>query len=410
MNEYDFLAKAKDKMDDKKYREVIHFCDEALKINKNLPEAYEFRGNAKYELEEYDTALEDFNELIKREPDDAQHYYDRSWIYHGLNDLENAIIDISKALEIEPKTSLFYYEKGRFEYWAERYKEAISDLTKGIELKPTENKYLIRGYCYLELGMNNEALADYNSAIEIDSEYAVAYYRRGLLYKNLDRLDIAEKDLKKAIELYPEYDVAMTELGFVRIQLGKKDSMTYFNKAIKVKPCDINYYLRVKARQKILIREDSLKKLAEGKLAEYKKDEIFNEKQAKDDIKDLSKAIALNDKDTDYYEMRADRYDYLDDYSKSIDDYDTLIDVDSDNGFYYWARACAKYNLKQYQNALEDIDKYLKLIGGTDDGYIFFIKGMSNFRLGNYDAAISDFTKGIFDGIEYDEKLQAITF
>ena len=66
MNEYDYLAKAKHKMKKEDYHEVISLCDKALKLNEDLPEAYDFRGNAKYELGEYDDALEDFDELIKR--------------------------------------------------------------------------------------------------------------------------------------------------------------------------------------------------------------------------------------------------------------------------------------------------------------------------------------------------------
>ena len=42
MNEFDYLAKAKKNMEKEKYHEVISFCDKALKINNNLPEAYSF--------------------------------------------------------------------------------------------------------------------------------------------------------------------------------------------------------------------------------------------------------------------------------------------------------------------------------------------------------------------------------
>ena len=52
MNEFDYLAKAKDKMCDEKYNEVISLCTKALNINSELPYAYNFRGNAKCELED----------------------------------------------------------------------------------------------------------------------------------------------------------------------------------------------------------------------------------------------------------------------------------------------------------------------------------------------------------------------
>lgn len=103
MNEYDYLAKARDKMDDKNYNAVISFCDKALKINENLPKAYEYRGDANFWLGHYDIAADDYSSLIDIEPDDSQHYLDRAWAYSCMNNDETAILDINKALEIEPK-------------------------------------------------------------------------------------------------------------------------------------------------------------------------------------------------------------------------------------------------------------------------------------------------------------------
>ena len=77
MNEFDYLAEAKTNMENEDYSAVISLCDKALKINKNLPDAYSFRGNAKYELEEYDEAIDDFSKAIDKEPNESKHYYDR---------------------------------------------------------------------------------------------------------------------------------------------------------------------------------------------------------------------------------------------------------------------------------------------------------------------------------------------
>ena len=59
MNEFDYLAKAKNNMEKAKYHEVISLCGKALKINSELPDAYDFRANAKYEIGEYDSAIDD---------------------------------------------------------------------------------------------------------------------------------------------------------------------------------------------------------------------------------------------------------------------------------------------------------------------------------------------------------------
>ena len=98
MNEFDYLAEAKTNMEIADYSAVISLCDKALKINKNLPEAYSFRGNAKYELEEYDEAVDDFSAAIDKEPEVSEHYYDRSWAYHYMDKDDEAILDINKSI------------------------------------------------------------------------------------------------------------------------------------------------------------------------------------------------------------------------------------------------------------------------------------------------------------------------
>lgn len=396
MNEYDYLAKAKKNMEKEKYHEVISFCDKALKINNDLPEAYSFKGNALYNLGEYNDAAESFSHAIEKEPDEAEHYYDRSWSYCNLDKYEDAIVDMNKALEIEPKTSAFYYDRGRFEYWAERYKDAVVSLTRGIELKPTENKYLFRGNSYMALEEYDLALADFNSSIEIDPEFARAYYRRGILYKKMELLENAAKDFKKAIELDPKYDDAMTELGFIHIQMGKKDAMKYFNKAIKINPCAENYFSRVAARAEILKRQNAIENFASGKVTkdDCYADCTFNEKQAKDDIKDLDKAIAFEPEDAYYYRLRVSRYNYLKQYENALADSEKLLELKPDEELHL-AMAYCKYNTDKFAEAIEGIDSYLKMVDGSGDDFLYQTRGNANYELGNFEDALKDLSKSL---------------
>ena len=247
----------------------------------------------------------------------------------------------------------------------------------------------------MELEEFDLALSDFNSSIEIDPECSRAYYRRGILYRRIERLEDAEKDFKKAIELYPKYDDAMIELGFVRIQLGKKDAMKYFNQAIKTYSCSDNYYWKIRARQKILAREDSLAKLSSGKLAEDNCDEnkIFNDKQAKDDIKDLNKAIALNPDDNTLYKMRVERFRYLKEYKNAIEDYNFLIENNVADYFDYTMRAFCRERVGLYKEALEDCEKSVELNDGCADIIIFGTRGLANYKLGNLEKALIDFNQ-----------------
>lgn len=395
MNEFDYLAKAKTNMDKEEYHEVISLCDKALKINGNLPKAYSFRGNARLELGEYKTAIDDFTEAIKREPYKAEHYYDRSWTYYRLDENDFAIMDISKALELNPKNALYYHSKGEFEFWSGRYNEALFDITRGIELLPTKKKYLLRADCYCELERYNEALADFNTAIELDNEYAIAYCRRGQLYEAMDKLELAENDYNKAIEICPDDYISLVELGYLKIQSGNKDAMNYFNKAIRVNPTADNYFHRVNARYKILKREDSLKKLSEGKLAKYNGDEIFNEKQAIDDIEDLSKAIELDSDIKFYLHQRAMSYIYLKQYDKALEDSKALIEIDPDCKDWYILKAFCEMYMGKLNEAIENANRYLSMNYNNGDTDYYGIIGITSYKLGNLKDAVNALSKGI---------------
>ena len=61
--------------------------------------------------------------------------------------------------------------------------------------------YYNRGYSYFELGVYEEAISDFTSAIEIDSNDARYYGQRSLAYLFTDQMDLAQWDEEKCEEL-----------------------------------------------------------------------------------------------------------------------------------------------------------------------------------------------------------------
>ena len=241
------------------------------------------------------------------------------------------------------------------------------------------------------------ALADFNSSMEIDPEFARAYYRRGILYKKMELLENAAKDFKKAIELDPKYDDAMTELGFIHIQMGKKDAMKYFNKAIKINPCAENYFSRVAARAEILKRQNAIENFASGKVVkdDCYADCTFNEKQAKDDIKDLDKAIAFEPEDAYYYRLRVSRYNYLKQYENALADSEKLLELEPDDKKLNLEIAYCKFYTGKFAQAIEGIDAYLKMVDGLGDDFLYQTRGNANYELGNFEEALKDLSKSL---------------
>ena len=80
-------------------------------------------------------------------------------------------------------------------------------------------------------------IANYNKAIELDADYATAYYNRGLIYYYKRVYDSAIKDFNEAIELKPDFVVAYNNRGFAYNNMGKHDkAIAEFTKAIEIDP------------------------------------------------------------------------------------------------------------------------------------------------------------------------------
>lgn len=121
---------------------------------------------------------------------------------------------------------------------AGRYEEALLDFDKAVELLPKyAMAYYNRGNLYQKQKKYDQALADFNYAIRYRRNFDKAYNNRGTLYKETNRLDEAIVDYDRAISLNPDYYMAYNNRGSVYIlqkqyQLAIED----LDKAIAIKP------------------------------------------------------------------------------------------------------------------------------------------------------------------------------
>ena len=154
------------------------------------------------------------------------------------------------------QTSKEYFDSGYDKAKAYDYSGAISDYTKAIDLDPNyADAYFKRGYIRYFLGDEfDHAIADFTIFIElvpnniISTYIARAYYYRALSKFELDREDVsgAIADLTKAIELQPDYRDAYFHRGYIKEGLNDyTGSISDFTKAIEFSLfLDANLYYR----------------------------------------------------------------------------------------------------------------------------------------------------------------------
>jgi len=101
--------------------------------------------------------------------------------------------------------------------------EAMAELNAAVDANATSNLYALRGEAYMQMGDYQNALTDFNSAVEMDGMNAVAFYDRALLNTRLENYDAALADINNALaaqSMKPSDILTMRNLYAKRGQLN----------------------------------------------------------------------------------------------------------------------------------------------------------------------------------------------
>ncbi len=94
-----------------------------------------------------------------------------------------------------------------------KYDDAIADYDKAIEINPNVAiAYTNRGLAYGRKGEVDRAIADYTKAIAIDPNFVLAYALRGGAYKHKGDKEQAIVDYRKALEINPSDQLTKNNL------------------------------------------------------------------------------------------------------------------------------------------------------------------------------------------------------
>lgn len=126
-------------------------------------------------------------------------------------------MDTSKAYEE-------LYNEGMVEFLGNNFDKCVMILSQAADLD-NSNKlvYVSRGAAYLRLNRAEEALTDFNRAIEIDDRYARAFHLRGLVEEMRGDDTKALADLTRAIEIDPEYGAAYNSRAALHTKMGNEN-------------------------------------------------------------------------------------------------------------------------------------------------------------------------------------------
>jgi serine/threonine-protein kinase len=180
-------------------------CRRAAELNHQLPAVYVTLARIHNGKGQYNLALDEIQKALDLEPRDPDALLTQAAIFAGMEQADNAEKIYKTAAALRPQNWNGFYELGVF---------------------------------YYRQGRNVEAVTEFEQALQITPDNALAHAALGGVLQLLHRDDEAERHLKLSIELQPSY-AAYTNLGalFLRHRRWAEAASTT-RKAIEINASD----------------------------------------------------------------------------------------------------------------------------------------------------------------------------
>lgn len=251
------------------------------------------------------------------------------------------------------------------------WKNSITLWSFVIDREPTRavTAYLNRGAAFGAAGRTKQALADFNTAIDLDSTVYQAYNNRGDIERELGQLDRAEADYTKAIMLNPDFYTAYNGRGRLLKDAGKfQQAIADYTTAIALK----HDFSEAYTNRGILYAETARPNLA---------------------LNDFTSAISINPYYADAYTARGLVLINLGHPEQALQDLNKAVSLKPVSVEARLNRGVAYERMGKLQNALEDYSTAITL--NPADYLVYNNRGNVFARLNNREKAVEDQTTSI---------------
>ncbi|XP_008314169.1 RNA polymerase II-associated protein 3 [Cynoglossus semilaevis] len=203
----------------KKYAVAESDCNLAIALDGNYFKAYARRGAARLALKKLESALEDYEMVLKLDP--------------GNTEAQNEVVKIKEALghqtvqneAPQPKQEAVPADTEQQRLMEEQRRRQEAVLQKD------------RGNAYFKEGKYEAAVQCYSQGMEADGLNVLLPANRAMAFLKLEKYKEAEEDCTKAIHLDSTYSKAFARRGTARVALGKvEEAREDFQELLKLEP------------------------------------------------------------------------------------------------------------------------------------------------------------------------------
>lgn len=166
--------------------------------------------------------LERLQLLAQIAPDHPQVHHYTGAAYTEMGEYRRAAISFTRALILDPTMADAFRRRGDCQYLLvpvlsddvqAYYDRALIDYEASLELEPDVYTYNVHGSIISSLGRVEEAIQQFNRAIELEPAYSESYFNRGYAYELLGETDRAVADFEQFLSSEKHWNEEMVDVA-----------------------------------------------------------------------------------------------------------------------------------------------------------------------------------------------------
>ncbi len=337
-NPYYAVREGQELLRDGKFVEALDMMNLSIMKNPSVPELYYLRGFAKFSLDDYLGAEQDYSRALEISPAMTDVLVNRSNVRSLLMNFNGAYADLTKAQQIDSTNVGIYISLAKLKLYLKKYYGCIGDCRTAIRLGcEDESPWLLKGTAEWSLERFDEAAADFRKAMQINPRNAYPLIQMGSMFLEREQPDSAIDYLSRAIAMDTNNLYAVFNRSLARIKNKDLDgALQDLDKVIRLSPYNSYAYFN----RALVLYEKGDKSGA---------------------VKDLGIVIKLNPQHVTSYFYRGSIRAELKDYAGALEDLNKAIALYDDNADAYMARSEVKSRLKDQAGAMKDYQRAMEI-------------------------------------------------
>ncbi|XP_033859358.2 tetratricopeptide repeat protein 13-like isoform X1 [Acipenser ruthenus] len=187
----------------------------------NRPEVYEQRAEILSPLGRTSEALNDLTKAIQLHPS-ARLYRHRGTLKFISEEYEQALEDFQQSLELKKNQPITMLYKGYTFFHRGMLKEAIETFKEALKLKTDFiDAYKSLGQAYRELGDFEAAMESFQKALMLNQNHIQSLQLRGMMLYHHGSLQEALRNFKRCLQLEPYNEVCQYMKGLSHVAVGQ---------------------------------------------------------------------------------------------------------------------------------------------------------------------------------------------